>query len=63
MKNEQYLKINQAANMIVVSPWTIRKWIKERRLPFYRFGGTIRIKEKDLIGFAERIESINNFPN
>jgi excisionase family DNA binding protein len=49
---KQFLKIENAAKLIDVSPWTIRKWIKERNLRFYRFGGAIRIKESDLLAFA-----------
>jgi excisionase family DNA binding protein len=49
---KQFLKVENAAELIDVSPWTIRKWIKEHRLRFYRFGGAIRIKEADLLAFA-----------
>ena len=47
------MKITTAAKLIDVSPWTIRKWIKERKIPTYRFGGSVRIKESDLIDFAK----------
>ena len=47
-----YLKVANAATMIDVSPWTIRKWIKERRIRIYRFGGAVRIRESDLMAFA-----------
>jgi excisionase family DNA binding protein len=59
MKNEKtnsiytnYLKVEKAALLIDVSPWTIRKWIKERKLRIYRFGGAVRIRESDLMAFA-----------
>ena len=59
MKNEKpnsiyahYLKVADAAILIDVSPWTIRKWIKERRIRIYRFGGAVRIRESDLMAFA-----------
>ncbi len=48
----RYFKVENAALLIDVSPWTIRKWIKERKLRIYRFGGAVRIKESDLIAFA-----------
>ena len=51
MKSE-YLKIEQAARLIDVSKWTVRKWIQERKLRTYRFGGAVRIRKSDLIGFA-----------
>jgi excisionase family DNA binding protein len=47
-----YLNVEHAALLIDVSPWTIRKWIKERRLRIYRFGGAVRIRESDLMAFA-----------
>jgi excisionase family DNA binding protein len=49
---KQFLKINNAAELIDVSPWTIRKWIEKKILKCYRFGGAIRIKETDLLAFA-----------
>ena len=47
-----YLKVEDAAMLIDVSPWTIRKWIKERRIRIYHFGGAVRIRESDLLAFA-----------
>ena len=47
-----YLKVENAALLIDVSPWTIRKWIKEHKIRIYRFGGAIRIRESDLMEFA-----------
>jgi len=47
-----FLNVENAAMMIDVSPWTIRKWIKERRIRIYRFGGAVRIRESDLMAFA-----------
>jgi excisionase family DNA binding protein len=47
-----YLKVADAALLIDVSPWTIRKWIKEKRIRIYRFGGAVRIRESDLMAFA-----------
>lgn len=51
--NKQFLKIEDAAELIDVSPWTIRKWIKEKKIRVYRFGGAIRIREEDLLDFAK----------
>ena len=50
---DQFLKIQTAAERIEVSVWTIRKWIKERRIRTYRFGGAVRIREADLMKFAQ----------
>ena len=59
MKRE-YLSVESAADMIDVSPWTIRKWIKERRISAYKFGGSVRIKVDDLLGFAKVIQSLDD---
>ncbi|OVE78511.1 hypothetical protein BVY01_05230 [bacterium I07] len=59
MKNH-FLKIDKAAELIDVSPWTIRKWIKHRKIRTYRFGGSVRIKESDLLAFAKVTHSVNN---
>ncbi len=44
-----YLSIRQAADLLSVSPRTIRRYIKQRHLPAYRITGqpTIRIKRED----------------
>jgi len=47
-----FLNVEHAAVLIDVSPWTIRKWIKERKIRIYRFGGAVRIREADLLSFA-----------
>ena len=60
MMTERFLKIDDAAKIIDVSPWTIRRWIRERRIRTYRFGGSIRIKYSDLILFAEVSPSIDD---
>jgi len=51
--NKVFLKVDEAARMIGVNPWTIRKWIKQRRIRTYRFGGAVRIEESDLLRFAK----------
>ena len=57
--NAHYLRVADAAMLIDVSPWTIRKWIKERRIRIYRFGGAVRIRESDLLSFAKITPGIN----
>jgi len=49
---QKFFKIEKAAELIDVSPWTIRKWVKEKRIRTYRFGGAVRIEESDLLDFA-----------
>jgi len=57
--NKEFLKIENAAKLIDVSPWTLRNWIKEGKIRTYRFGGAIRIKESDLLAFAKITQTIN----
>ena len=57
---KRFLKIEAAAELIDVSPWTIRKWIKEKKIRVYRFGGAIRIREEDLFEFAEITECLQD---
>ena len=49
---QKFFKIEKAAELIDVSPWTIRKWVQEKRIRTYRFGGAVRIEESDLLDFA-----------
>ena len=51
--DKQYLKIENAAEMIDVSHWTLRRWIKEKKIRTYKFGGSVRIKISDLMAFAK----------
>ncbi len=39
--------------MTELSIETVRKWVKERRIRTYRFGRAVRIRESDLMRFAE----------
>lgn len=56
--DKQYLKIENAAKIIDVSPWTIRRWIKQKKIRTYRFGGSVRIKISDLLDFARVTPSL-----
>jgi len=51
--NDRFLKIETAAEMTELSVETIRRWVKERRIRTYRFGRAVRIRESDLMKFAE----------
>ena len=45
------LSILQAAPLLGVSPFTLRAWVRERRVPFYRLGRRIVFSRADLTGF------------
>ena len=57
--NKAYLTVMKAAELIDVSPWTIRKWVRQRKLRSYKFGGALRIKSEDLLQFAAVIPAEN----
>ena len=47
----EYYSVSGAARVLGVSPSTVWRWIKIRKLPAYRVGGhTIRIRKEDLEG-------------
>ncbi len=50
---DKFVKIETAAEMTELSIETVRKWVKERRIRTYRFGRAVRIRESDLMRFAE----------
>ena len=57
---DKYLRVENAAELIDVSPHTIRKWIDNRMIRVYKFGGAVRIKESDLFDFAVEKPTVNN---
>ena len=40
-----------AAAVLGVSPFTVRAWVRERRVPFYRVGRRIVFSRAELAGF------------
>lgn len=56
---EKYLKLATAAEQFDLSIWTLRKWVRERIIPSYRFGRNIRVKAEDILNYAEYQGSIS----
>lgn len=54
--SEKYLSVRDAAKILDVSIWTIRKWVKDGILKHKKFVGTIRIKESDLLELGQESE-------
>ncbi len=48
------LSIDSAAPLLGVSRFTLRKWIRERRLPFHQVGRRIVLDRRDLEAFMRR---------
>jgi excisionase family DNA binding protein len=43
-----FYTVNEVADMLAVSPRTVRRWIKNDQLVAHGFGGAVRIAEADL---------------
>lgn len=46
--NDCYLPTAEAAALVGVADGTIRRWIRERRLPSHRAGRVLRVRTSDL---------------
>jgi excisionase family DNA binding protein len=58
--NEEYLTVAEAANLVRVSPSTIRRWIREGNLPAYRLGPRrVGLKRDDL---SAMVAPIGKYP-
>ena len=57
--SDRFLTIKAAAEFISVSVWTMRKYVSNRQIRSYKFGGNVRIRESDLLKFADVKETIN----
>ena len=56
MPTERLLTVPEVAEQLRVSEWTVRQWLRARKLKGYRPGGTKagwRIRESDLDQFIE----------
>ena len=46
---EGFMTVKEASNYIGLKPWTIRGWIRDKKLPTYSYNGfNIRVKKDDL---------------
>lgn len=42
------VSVNEAAATLGISPWTVRRWVRERRLPVTRLGRALRFAPEAL---------------
>ena len=56
---KELLSIREASELLGVAETTLREWIYQKRLPFYRLGRAIRLKQDDILKFREmnRVEN------
>lgn len=50
----ELLSIREASGLLGVAETTLRDWIYQKRLPFYRLGRAIRLKKEDIVKFREK---------
>ena len=48
LANENYISIEDAALFLNIKPVTLRKWIKEKRVPAYKIGKQWKFKQTEL---------------
>ncbi len=51
---KELLSIREASGLLGVAETTLRDWLNQRRLPFYRLGRAIRLKKEDIFKFREK---------
>ncbi len=57
---KELLSIREASGLLGVAETTLRDWLYQKRLPFYRLGRAIRLKKEDIVKFREmsRVENV-----
>ncbi len=51
---KELISIREASGLLGVAETTLRDWLYQKRLPFYRLGRAIRLKKEDVVKFRER---------
>lgn len=59
----ELLTIKEVAELLRVSPQSVRRLQQGRHLPFIKVGGSVRFDKNDIINFLkkQRVEAINGF--
>jgi excisionase family DNA binding protein len=54
--------IKEAAARLEVAEITIRRWVKDGILPYYRIGGRIKFEEQDIENYKQsrRVEAVKS---
>ena len=47
------LSVREAAARIGVSPFTVRSWLRQRRIPFFRVGRRVLLSQVDVDRFLQ----------
>ena len=59
INNGEWHTIDDVAAYFQTTPKTVRKWIYERRLRYYKVGGLVRIHKNDLKKFPVLVPTTN----
>jgi len=59
-KRREWLTVREVASHFGVSPKTVRKWMYERRLRYYRIGGVVRVRWEDVERFPMPVETLED---
>ena len=57
--NKEWLTIDECAEHFRARPKTVRKWLYERKLRYYKVGGLVRIHVSDVKAFPVCIPTAN----
>ena len=59
LTEEDMVDLVRASKPLGVSPFTMRAWVRQRRLPFYRLGRRIVFSRRELAEYLEtcRVEA------
>jgi len=52
--SERLLNVREASAALGLSPWTIRAWISQRRIPYLKLGKAVRIDPLELAKYLNR---------
>ena len=55
--NNIWLTIEEVADYYRTKPKTVRKWLYERKLRYYKIGGLVRINRIDLDNFPKKVSA------
>jgi excisionase family DNA binding protein len=47
------LNVPDAAKLLGIKAWTLRQWLSQRRIAFYKVGRLTKIKQDDVAAFIE----------
>jgi excisionase family DNA binding protein len=54
--DQRYLRVEQAAQFLGVSRWTVHRLVKEQRIPFIPVRGRIVFDKEDLVSWMHKLK-------